>query len=386
MTKVDRVKGFKDFTGEEAFRREFIKNKIIEIFKIYGFEPAETPIIEYRDFVKGENENDEAVSDIFKLEDKGKRKLALRYELTFQLKRISKAKKLPYKRYSIGEVFRDEPVSKNRQREFTQCDIDIVGSEDRDESEILAIASRVLKELKINSTIYINNRELLDEILKNEGINLRYYEGVLREIDKLDKLSKEDIKNNLKKYNAEKILEIFEKPESYFKKYKSYSKIEKLKKYCESYKTKVIFLPSLVRGLSYYNEGIFEIKSNSMKETIVAGGSYLVNGFQSTGISFGINRLSELAKIKQDKTSYLVLSINEDEKAIEISENLRNSGKNCILSFAKISKALEYANYKKINKIIFVGKKELEKGKVKIRDMKTGKESFVSINKFFIFL
>ena len=145
---TENVKGFNDFTGEKAQKRAKIKKMLVETFEKYGFEPAETPIIEYEEFVRGENEKDEAVSDIFRLEDKGKRKLALRYELTFQLKRLMQNKKLPYKRYQMGEVFRDEPTSSNRYRQISQCDIDVVGSTIKDEAEILCIAKKILDELK----------------------------------------------------------------------------------------------------------------------------------------------------------------------------------------------------------------------------------------------
>ena len=105
---METVKGFKDYTGIDALKRDIIKGVIAKNFKLYGFELAETPVIEYEEFVKQGNEQDEAISDIFKLQDKGKRNLALRYEFTFQLKRLAQNKKLPYKRYQIGEVFRDE--------------------------------------------------------------------------------------------------------------------------------------------------------------------------------------------------------------------------------------------------------------------------------------
>ena len=88
--KTDLVKGFKDYAGQEAQKRAQIKKIIVETFEQYGFEPAETPIIEYEEFVKGNNSQDEAVRDVFKLKDRGKRKLALRYEFTFQLKRLAK--------------------------------------------------------------------------------------------------------------------------------------------------------------------------------------------------------------------------------------------------------------------------------------------------------
>src|SRR3990167_9389389 len=125
----ETIKGFKDYTGEDAVKRAEVKKILVRTFESYGFEPAETPIVEAEEFVKGDNEKDEAVSDIFKLQDKAERRLALRYEFTFQLKRLMKNKKMPYKRYQIGPVFRNEPISANRFRQFTQCDVDVVGGD-----------------------------------------------------------------------------------------------------------------------------------------------------------------------------------------------------------------------------------------------------------------
>jgi histidyl-tRNA synthetase len=158
--KTETVKGFKDYIGEEAQKKEKVQEILIKIFRKFGFEPAETPIVEYEEFVKGDNQNDEAVSDIFRLQDKGKRELALRYELTFPLKRISKQQKLPYRRYQVGSVFRDEPVSGNRLRQFTQADIDIMGSGLKDDAEIIKITSEVMSSLGIEAEIFFNNRKL----------------------------------------------------------------------------------------------------------------------------------------------------------------------------------------------------------------------------------
>lgn len=370
--KTDLVKGFNDFTGENALKRAEIKNILVSVFEKYGFQPAETPIIEYRDFVKGENQEDEAISDIFKLKDKGKRDLALRYEFTFQLKRIAKNKKLPYKRYQIGEVFRDEPTKINRSRQFTQCDVDVIGSSVKSEAEILALAKESLDKLGIKPIILINNRKLLDEILAE--LKIKDKEQVIREIDKLDKLPEKEVLKNLKKYKAEKILAILKKKETYFEKYNSYSEIEELKKYCKYYNIDLVFSPFLARGLSYYNGNIFEIKTLESKETICAGGSYEINKTQGTGISFGLERLSLISKIKIKNNSILVISLNQDKVAIKLAEKLRSKGKSASLFYGKPSKALEYANSYKIEKVIFVGKEEVKKGKFKVKDMKTGKE------------
>ncbi len=374
---METVKGFCDFSGAEALKREKIKEIIIQKFKDYGFMPAETPIIEYEKFVKSDSQ-DEVISDIFKLKDKGKRNLALRYEFTFQLKRLAKNKKLPFRRYQIGGVFRDEPVSATRFRQITQCDVDVIGSTVRDETEILKLSSEILKKLKINAIILINNRKLLNEILEEQKIKNKA--EVIKEIDKLDKIPESEVKKNLKKYNAQNLLNIFKKPESYFKKYKAYREIEALKKYCGFYKVKVKFLPSLARGLAYYNGSIFEIKSKKMKETIISGGSYLINKIQSTGISFGLERLSILSDIKTDNIKVLIISINQEKEAIKIAEQLRKKSISCII-MDKVSKALDYANKQKISFVLFIGKKELEKKKIKLRNMITGKENLLNLNK-----
>lgn len=375
----DLVKGFKDFIGEEAEKRAYVKKIIAEIFASYGFEPAETPIVESEEFVKGDNPNDETVSEIYRLEDRGKRKLALRYEFTFQLKRIMKGQKMPYKRYQIGEVFRDEPISENRFRQFTQCDVDVIGSKIINEAEILKVAKDVLDKLKIDFTININNRKLLNEILKKAGVNEKDLADIIRIIDKLDKKSEKEIKEELRKFGAEKIVSILKKDEKEFTKYEAYSEIKELKKYCKIFNVKVKFQPSLARGLSYYNAMVFEIKTKKMKETICGGGSYFFNNTQCCGFSFGLDRLAILTKEKSSKEKKLVLSISEDKEAIKVATKLRESGENVYLWTGKIGKGMDYANSKNVSEVIFVGSEEVKKGKFKVRDMNSGKEKFVKI-------
>ena len=379
MANTEPIKGFRDIEGQEAERRIAIRNIIEDVFKKYCYMPVETPIIENEEFVKGENSNDEAVSEVFKLRDRGDRALALRYEFTFQLKRLAINKKLPYKRYQIGPVFRDEPVAGNRFRQFTQCDVDIIGSSIKDEAEVLSIAKEIFEKLGIKVTININNRKLLNEIFDKENIKPEFKSDVIREIDKLDKLSEKEIKENLKKYKAEKVLDIFKKSEKDFEKYESYAEIQTLKEACLLYGVKVNFVPFLARGLSYYNGSIFEIKTQDIKETITAGGSYLVNGIQSTGISFGLDRLQLLAKLEnKNPNKTLLISLGEDKKCVELSQELRKNSVPCWVMFGKISKALEFANSYGVPFVIFIGSEEVKKKKFKLKDMKSGKEEMLS--------
>jgi len=378
--KTDTVKGFNDYLGKDARKRARIIDVIKKQFALYGFEPAETPLVEYEEFVRGENPDDEAVSNIFKLQDRGKRKLALRYELTFPLKRIAKGKKLPYKRYQIGPVFRDEPVAANRFRQLIQCDIDVIGSTIKDEAEVLALGYDIFsKKLGIKLTIVINNRKLLNEILEKEKIKEKDREQVIREIDKLDKLSEKEVKANLKKFKGEKIVEILKKPEKYFEKYSDYSEIKELKKYCKDFGVNVVFQPSLARGLSYYVGSVFEFKAIGEKGSICGGGTYMINGIQSTGWSIGLARLTNVAKIKTPTNDFLIISLNQDKKAIEIAQKLRKKSRVVSIYYGKPSKALEYANSYNFQKVIFVGSKEVKAKKFKIKDMKTGKESLLKV-------
>ncbi len=379
--KTETVKGFKDYTDEDARKRAEIKKILVETFERFGFEPAETPIIEYESFVKGDNEKDEAVSEVYKLKDKGNRKLALRYEFTFQLKRLMQNKKLPYKRYQIGPVFRDEPVSAERFRQFTQCDIDTMGSSTKDEAEVLAVANEVLTKLGVKPIILFNNRKLMNEILDEAKINLKDKEQVLREIDKYDKLPESEVKKNLKKFNAAKIIDWIKQGEEFFKKFESYKEIISLMEYCKLYGFKIVFSPTIVRGLSYYDGTVFEVKANGIKGTIIGGGAYTFEGVSSFGFGMGLERLSQVAKIEYDTPKVLVVSLDEDKMAIEVAQQLREKGRNVTIYYGKPSRGMEYANAKNFDQVIFIGAKEVQQKKVKVKDLETGKEKIMVLKK-----
>jgi histidyl-tRNA synthetase len=379
MVNKQLVKGFQDFVGDEALKRAKIRKIILEQFELYGFEPAESPVIEYEEFVKGDNLNDGAVRDVFKLEDRGKRKLALRYEFTFQLKRLAKNQKLPYKRFQIGVVFRDEPIREGRSRQFIQCDVDTVGSSIKDEAEILAVVDGIFKKLGISVKIYINNRKLINEILVSENVAEKSREQVIRELDKLDKLSTKEVADSLKKFGVEKLLKIFTGAEKDFVKYNFYKEIKELKKYCKSYGVKVEFRPFLARGLSYYNGSVFEVWSNELNVSLAGGGSYLVDKVQACGIAFGFEPICLLSKIEGDKTKVQVISVGQDDEAIGLAEKLRKKRISVNLILDKsLGKSLDYANSKGIEKVVFIGADEIKKGKFKVKDMGSGKEEFLS--------
>jgi len=387
--KTEKAKGFSDYTGEAALKRAKVREVIEETFRLYGFQSAETPIIEYEEFVKGENQGDEAISDIFRLQDKGKRKLALRYEFTFQLKRLMKGKKMPYRRYQIGSVFRDEPIKTGRFREFTQCDVDIIGSgEINSDAEILAVAGAIFSKLKIPTEIQVNNRKILDSIIENLGVrDKKTILDIIREIDKLDKNfneAKKNISKILNKNKTEELLDYFDKDLQFFldQDFPGSVEIKELMKLCKFYGVKIRFNPSLARGLSYYTGNVFEIWSSKYNMAVSGGGRYEVNGVGAVGISFGLDRINRLTKgIDTQSTRCLILSLGQDKEAIKLSKRLREEKISCSLMYGKPSKALEYSNAYGMPYVIFIGEAEAMQNKYKIKDMKTGKENLVDLKK-----
>lgn len=387
---IETVKGFRDILFPESMKRRKIRETVEKNFKLFGFMPVETPTIEYEELAKGDNEKDSAVSERFKLKDRGERELALRYEFTFQLKRLFKENpniKLPLRKYSIGNVFRDEPITKDRYREFIQMDADIIGDESINaDIECIALAGKICEELGLECEVKINNRKLLNSIF--ERLLIKDKENVSREIDKLGKLTEKEIKTNLKKILNEKqindLFKILSKYIDYFvkEKFEGASEVQRLLELGKSYSLNIIFSPFLIRGFSYYTGNIFEGYSDKIKGSIFAGGRYddLVGRYvnrkiPAVGISFG--RIIDYPDIQFDNTKLLIISIGQEKKAIELMNELRTDGISCIM-MEKISKALEYANSYSIPYVIFLGENEVKSKKLKLRDMSTGKEKLIN--------
>lgn len=380
------MKGFRDVLPPESLKREKVIETIKKYFKLYGFLPVETPTIESDELLKNDGEEDEAVADRYRLKDKAGRDLGLRYEFTVQLSRLFseyKNIKLPFRRYQIGYVFRDEPVRAERYREFIQCDADIIGDASISaDAECLALANDIIKELNIKAEIIVNNRKLIDSIL--EKLEIKDKKQVLREIDKLDKISEDEVRKNLLKLIDKKgidnLFELLKKDLNYFVKnnFGGASEIKELIDICSLYGIKPKFSSSLVRGFSYYTGNVFEVFSKEQKFSIASGGRYdkkvgryAGREIPAVGISFGT--IVDYPKVESDSTKAIVISIGKDKEALKFLQELR---KNSISSLMlnKLTKALEYANSYSIPYVIFVGEKEVKSRKFKLRDMKSGKE------------
>ena len=384
--EINKPKGFRDVLPPESLKREKVIETIKKYFKVYGFLPVETPTIEADELLRSDDEEDEAVADRYRLKDKAERNLGLRYEFTVQLSRLFaeyKNIKLPFRRYQIGYVFRDEPVRAERYREFIQCDADIIGDPSiYADAECLALANDIIKELNIKADIIINNRKLLDSILNK--IRISDKKQVLREIDKLGKLSEDEVKQNLSKLidkkKIESLFELLAKDLVYFIKnnFNGASELKELMETCSLYGIKPKFSSSLVRGFSYYTGNVFEVFSKEQKFSIASGGrydkkvgKYAGRDIPAVGISFGT--IVDYPKVEFAPTKAVVISIGKDKDSIKLLQDLRKNNISSLMQ-NKLTKALEYANSYSIPYAIFVGEKEVKSKKFKLRDMKSGKE------------
>ena len=405
---LQTAKGVKDYNTDEKILRNEIVKTITSIFETYGFNPIETPILERYETLAakfGAGVASEALKETFKLKDQGKRNLALRFEFTTSLARfiaINPQIKFPFKVYQIGPVFRDGPIKIGRLREFWQLDSDIIGSSSLlADAELIEMTLRIFKELRLNAYLEVNDRNIMNAIL--DKFNIKNKEDVIITIDKIKKLPLKEIKKELKqKKLSEKtingllsILTFKGANDIIINKLKKLGienevkKIKELLSYVD--KKKVRLNISLARGLSYYTGTVFEgFLANNPISSICAGGRYddIIGKFSgkekipAVGISFGLEPIANaLIKNLTTKTQIYIIPIKTLKQSLKIANMLREKNINTDIDLLEkdISKNLDFANKKAIPYVLFIGEKELKLNKVKLRDMKSGKESLLTI-------
>src|SRR3989338_3929554 len=410
-------KGTRDCPPEEKILKDKIVKTLKSVFELYGYAPLETPVIEKYDILASKYAGGEEITkEIFSLKDQGGRELALRYDLTVPLSRyisMNPSIKLPFKRYQIGEVFRDGPTASSRYRQFTQCDIDVIGCKEiLADAEILSMADFVFKKLGLDAVIKINNRKLLNEMMEFFGVPEQKIEAVILSLDKLEKFGGQSVKNELaekgitessinkimsavgvKGTNDSRIIQI----KNFLKKSEGIMELEELFRYLSMMEISFEFDVSLARGLSYYTGTVFEVFLNGscVKSAVCAGGRYdrmigqLVGNreYPAVGISFGLDRIydavaeKEPSKTKSTSKVY-VIPIKTLGESINLIKLIRGNGINADIDLMgrSPSKNLEYANSLGIPYVIFIGEDELKQEKFKLKDMKSGKEEMMDID------
>ena len=419
--KIQNVKGGYDFLPNEEKIRNYIKDTLKETFEEYGYNPIETPILCYYDILSDKyDKNSDILKEIYKLKDQGERKLGLRYDLTVPFAKFIALNKnnisFPFKRYEIAKVFRDGPVKTGRDREFTQCDIDVVGDDSRYiEIELLTLCINAFKKLNIDIIIKYNSRNLMNGIIINSGIDPNLIGEVTAIIDKKDKIIKEEFDNylldlgietnkikNLYNYFSMSLDEIIEKFKESDNNYiiEGLKEIKELRNYIKELNIEdiCIFDPTLVRGQNYYTGNVFEIyaKNEKIKSSIAGGGRYdnMItnfiddgNEYPAVGIGFGLSPIYEILKTREDlnKKSNLdiyIIPLNTKIECLKIANELRNYGYKVDIETKKrkMKKSLDYANKENIPYVIIVGEDEINTNIIKVKDMFKNKEIKINLN------
>ncbi|MDD3998529.1 MAG: histidine--tRNA ligase [Candidatus Shapirobacteria bacterium] len=409
--KTQTLKGFRDFLPETMAVRNYVKNLFIETFETFGFEPLETPALEYSSVLKGKynNETDEKLGYFFK--DNGDREIGLRYDLTVPTAKVlaiyGPQIPLPFKRYQIQPVWRADNTQKGRYREFIQCDIDTFGTNSpTTDAEIISIIYTATQKLNFKEfTIRINSRSVLLDLLAQSGI-IENQNSALQSLDKFQKIGEEGVKKELinKDFTQAQI-------DSLFKYIKEAKADERLKAVFTAIKTFgvpeefYVFDPTLVRGCDYYTGTIFETTVKEPKiGSIGGGGRYdklieTLGGpdIPAVGYSFGlepiidcINELNLLPNLPKTKTKIMVANFGEKtlNKSLELTSLLRQNNVPTIFypDSDKIGKQFKYASSKNIPFVALIGEDELIKNIVTIKNMSTSEQKTISQNEIVDFM
>ncbi len=415
--KLLNLKGTFDFLPKDQVLRNKIINTLRTNFEKYGYLPIETPILNYYDLLAYKYDKDaEILSEIYKLKDQGDRNLGLRYDLTVPFCKVigmTHDLRLPFRRYEIGKVFRNGPVKLGRTREFYQCDIDVVGIDNRMiEAEQILMAINIYKELGIDVVVKYNNRKLMTGLIKEVGISDNLVSKVISIIDKLEKISHEELVKNLEdigltEEEIKNLLLYFEYDfKTYLEKFKETSnqdikegleEIQELNSYLEALdiKKNCIFTPSLARGLTIYTGVVFEFYDKEARITSAIGGGgrynkiitdFMDNGslYPAIGLSFGLEPIFVILNQKENKESLIdlyLVPLDTNIECMKLATILRDKGVRVLIEMnkKKVGKCFEYAEHENINYISVIGSQEIETQVVRIKNMQTKEETEINI-------
>ena len=340
-TEPRTLPGFMELLPSEQILFNQMKSTIEDTYKRFGFLPLDTPVIELSEVLLAKA-GGETEKQIYRF-NKGDHDLSLRFDLTVPLaKYVAKNYgnlSFPFRRYQIGKVYRGERTQKGRFREFYQCDIDIIGDGELDlinDAELPSVIYTIFTKLGFqNFTIRINNRKILNGLFESLELTDKATE-ILRIIDKIDKIGKDAVIEELEKIevNKEAINKIMEFIAIEGTSDEKLQKLKELKIENETYKKGVEELEYVVkhmrlfeipennfsvdltiaRGLDYYTGTVYETFLNDYRElgSVCSGGRYenLAEHYTDkklpgVGISIGLTRLfyklNEMNLIKADK-------------------------------------------------------------------------------------
>ncbi|MFO8043789.1 MAG: histidine--tRNA ligase [Alkalispirochaeta sp.] len=405
------LKGFRDFLPQQEALRQSLIRTLEDSFSSFGFEPIDTPILEYTEVLLGKG-GGETDKQVYRFTDHGKRDVSMRFDLTVPFARYMALHRnelyLPFKRYHISKVFRGENTQRGRYREFTQCDFDIVGTDSVSaDLEIITMIYHSFRQLQVPGvSIHISHRGVFNRLLERYGVR-EHSEAVLRTVDKLRKLgadkTQEELTELIGAETAARVLEFIgadgtmhevidtlerllqgETPETHRLRRLAHA-TEKL-----SISSNVVIDPSITRGLDYYTGVVFETFLEGVENigSVCSGGRYddLISLYSKesmpgVGASIGLDRLiaalEELGSTADTQASADVLVTMQDADLLShyhtLAMTLRSRGIRCEVypDAKKLGQQFAFAERKGIPFALICGRQEYEAGTVNVRVLST---------------
>ena len=421
-TQFDPPSGTRDFLARDWEFRERAFGRIRSVFARYGFEPLVTPAFERLDVLLGKY-GDDGDKLIFKIlrrgehEETGEADLALRYDHTVPLARVAAAYgsqlPTPYKRYAMGPVWRADRPGRGRYREFTQCDLDTLGTSSvMADAEVICAVHDILADLGLTGFRFLlNSRRVLAGMLAGFGVPADLGPGVLITLDKLDKLTPAEVGAELTGRGlaadtaaalvgaltasnaAEQIRDAVKTTDEGAA---GIGEVDALLSLVAGQlpRDRVVFTPRLVRGLSYYTGPIWEVMAEGGAGSLAGGGRYdhLIKQLggpdvPATGGALGVERILMLLPDSGSDHSRLDVAVtvmNEQyaARSFAFAAAARDAGLRASVylgSSGKLGRQLKWASDQGARWALIYGGAEDEAGTVTVRDMTTGDQAVVPL-------
>lgn len=427
LVSVKPASGFRDFISDKARLRLELNARISAIYARYGFEPVESPALENLDVLLGSGgeENEKLIFKTLKRGEKlqaslqaGKNEetdladLGLRFDMTVPLCRLTAAHfsdlQMPWKVFHMGSVWRAERPQKGRYREFTQCDVDIIGSSSLfAETEILCAVADCFAEFGVDGLeLRLSHRQFLVDLAASCGLSEKLSDFCIL-IDKMDKLSAEKMRAELEELCSGDLPEVLQR---LLKKQIQIEDVEKvspeafrdlsvLMQNLKSHQIsigRVVFDSSLARGMGYYTGCIFEFSHPEFGFSLAGGGRYdqlvgrfMKNPVPAVGCSIGFERLFLYLEDQMSKKSpwrnevFAVVFSDDDRKDItSLAKELRSHdlAVDVYADSAKPAKQFKYAAAKHYRWALIIGEQERANQKIKLKNLELGEELEFSNN------
>ena len=405
-------KGARDFYPEDMRVRNYIFDNWRKVCRKYGYEEYDGPFLESFDIYAAKSGEELVNEQLYSFEDRGKRKVAIRPEMTPTLARMVSQKYgelvNPIRWFSIPNLWRYEKPQKGRLREHFQLNVDIFGVENAlAEAEILSVVVDILKQFGAKENMFeirLGNRRFLNDVFNEIGVSPSVNVIVVKAIDKMQKLSAGDFEKilaedaKLSSQTISKLKEFIKEPRDLMKKLLPSSigaqEVTNLLELCKNQGIEkfVRYDPSIVRGLDYYTGSVFELfdLTPENQRAMAGGGRYdnLVETFigkKLSGIGFGMGDVTFknflenwglLPSITPDIDYFISVWPSENPEFMKISletaKTLRKAEKNVITwtdNNSKLDKQLKYADKKGARFVVIIGENELKTGEITIKDL-----------------